>query len=77
MKDLSKLSTEKLLDKYYDIEYDLDDMLNIRNLQDAEDDEEYHKQIDKLFEKRRAYIEELKARKLDCMIANCQADLFF
>lgn len=74
MKDLS---TEDLLDKYYDIEYDLDDMLNIRNLQENEDDEEYHKEIDKLREKRRAYIEELKVRKLDCMIANCQADLFF
>ena len=74
---MGKITDEELIEQYYDVEYSIDDYMNIRNLQENFEDEEYHNEIDRLFARRRELIKELKERKLDCMIANCQADLYF
>lgn len=65
---MEKLKDEELIEQYYAVEYALEDCLN--NLQDNDE-------IDKLFKQRREFIKELRKRKLEFMIANSQADLYF
>ena len=77
MSKIENLKDEVLIDKYYGLEYSIDDMMNIRNLQENFDDEQYQSKIDKMREERKKYMAELKRRGLDSWLVYCQADLYF
>lgn len=74
---MKKLKTEELIEEYFNVEYAIDEMMNIRNLQEHEDDESYHLEIDELREKRKLLEKELKTRNLEYLIPQSQADLHF